>query len=531
MAVSVELVAKALQHFRNVVLEGAPGTGKSFAAEQLARRWDEIIGRPLAQAPTSSVHAITMHPSTSYEDFIEGLRYDEGSGTFVRRDGFMKRLVAAALADPKHDYLVLLDELNRSNIPKVLGDLLLTLEKSKRCTWDGTEWVGGVAVTLPYSGVSFRMPDNVYILGTMNTSDRSIAPLDLALRRRFAFIYCRPLMGVELLATISALRSSEVADALAPSVEMLSRLNQDVLEPILGPDGLLGHSYLLDILARPTGLPEHNDLLDWIDTDDTERAFWIETRSGNGGSHNQFDLADQGVDGQLGSVSLFYPMVTPVGVQATLDPTRQRTDEFTICTNGQEFRGNQLRWNEPTPGWRLYLQGTNANGRLSTIASKIDSVTNHDGAHFFEYRLLVWRVDSEGRYHLLRIEATDNNIALLCCCSQWTSRTQSGPKGRQYGLIDLNAVVGRGGLAEGEPGLTWRYAILPQLVELANAHGIEEIFDPQHRADWLAAQGSPVAPETLAAFDAFILGFSARLAVLGHGLGRTLTIVDVPRGA
>jgi hypothetical protein len=524
VAVSVDLVAKALLRFRNVVLEGAPGTGKTFAAGQLAAQWENLTGRQLAP-DLASVHAITMHPSTAYEDFIEGLRYDEAAGAFIRRDGFMKRVVDAALADPDRDYLILLDELNRSNIPKVLGDLLLTLERSKRCRWNGTDWVGGVAVTLPYSGAPFRMPENVYVLGTMNTSDRSIAPLDLALRRRFAFVYCRPLADAELLATISELQGAEVADALESSVEMLSRLNREVLEPVLGPDGLLGHSYLLDLPAGPSGP------LSWLVCPDTERAFWTEARSGNGGSRNQFDLADQGFDGQPGSASLFYPMVTPGGVQAALDPTRQRTDDFTICTEGREFPGNQLRWNEPTPGWRVYLQGTDPDGRLSAIASQVVGAPDHDGARFFEYRLLVWRVDSEGRYHLRRMDATDENIALLRSCSQWTSRTQRGAAGREYGPLDLDAVSGMGGLAEGEPALTWRYAILPQLVELANAHGVEDLFDPQHRADWLSAHGSPVAPEALEAFDTFIHGFSASLAVMGHGLGRALSIVDGPRGA
>ena len=112
------------------------------------------------------------------------------AGGFHLRDGFIRRVVDRAEKDPGRDYLILLDELNRSNVPKVLGDLILTMERTKRSKWNATsnQWEGGTSVTLPYSQTTFRMPSNIYILATMNTSDRSIAPLDVALRRRFAFV-------------------------------------------------------------------------------------------------------------------------------------------------------------------------------------------------------------------------------------------------------------------------------------------------------------------------------------------------------
>ena len=143
------------------------------------------------------------------------------------------------------DYLLLLDEVNRANVPKVLGDLLLTLEPSKRQKWNGTGWRGGVAVTLPYSARQFEVPDNIYVLGTMNTSDRSIAPLDAALRRRFAFVRVLPLGDQDLDLALRSVRGDAIVDLAQDSVQMLGLLNTRVLNPVLGPDGKLGTAIFL----------------------------------------------------------------------------------------------------------------------------------------------------------------------------------------------------------------------------------------------------------------------------------------------
>jgi 5-methylcytosine-specific restriction endonuclease McrBC GTP-binding regulatory subunit McrB len=140
-----------------------------------------------------------MHPSSSYEDFMEGLRpkaemgadapfFDEPAATggdFVVDDGFFLRVCAHAVSNPDRDVLVLIDELNRCNVPSVLGDLLLTLEASRRATYrelSGTaptaqDWDTSVLVRLPYSGRTFFVPENVYVVATTNTTDRSVAPL------------------------------------------------------------------------------------------------------------------------------------------------------------------------------------------------------------------------------------------------------------------------------------------------------------------------------------------------------------------
>ena len=131
-----------------------------------------------------SLTLLTFHPSYSYEDFIEGFRpTDTGNGLSLRlEDGIFKRICREAQAQPEKRFLLLIDEINRANVAKVFGEIITLLEADKR----------GLVVTLPQSKESFCVPRNVYVLGTMNTADRSIRLLDAALRRRFAFIeLCR----------------------------------------------------------------------------------------------------------------------------------------------------------------------------------------------------------------------------------------------------------------------------------------------------------------------------------------------------
>lgn len=161
-------IAQLLDHKRQVVFYGPPGTGKTYVARELA--W-ALAGSK------ERVRLVQFHPSYAYEDFIEGYRpRKHGEPGFELRDGPFKALAAAALADRAHLYVLIIDEMNRGNVAKVLGELYFLLEyRDER-------------IQLQYSAEPFELPPNLRIIGTMNTADRSIALLDQALRRRFAFV-------------------------------------------------------------------------------------------------------------------------------------------------------------------------------------------------------------------------------------------------------------------------------------------------------------------------------------------------------
>ncbi len=194
----------------------------------LAERQPEV--QQVAEPDTGIGHLtwMTFHASYSYEDFIEGFRpVDTGGGSLVLRleDGAFKRVCREAQANPDKPYLVVIDEINRSNIAKVLGELITLLERDKR----------GLLLTLPQSKEPFAIPPNVFVLGTMNTADRSIKQLDTALRRRFAFL--------ELMPDIELLRGARVGNL--PLDEFLEQLNRRIAERE-GREKQIGHSYLLD---------------------------------------------------------------------------------------------------------------------------------------------------------------------------------------------------------------------------------------------------------------------------------------------
>ena len=169
---------------------------------------------------------LTFHPSYGYEDFIEGFRpVDAGEGLVLRLvDGIFKRVCRAAVADPEQPYVLLIDELNRANLPKVFGELITLLESDKR----------GLTVTLPQSREPFQIPPNVYLLSTMNTADRSIRLLDAAVRRRFSFI--------ELMPDIELFRGAEVGDLQLD--QFLHDLNRRITDRE-GREKQVGHSFLL----------------------------------------------------------------------------------------------------------------------------------------------------------------------------------------------------------------------------------------------------------------------------------------------
>jgi len=236
-----------LERKGQVILYGPPGTGKTYwarlAALELAAQnafglsYGELSPTQRSEIVGDEVHpglvrACTFHPAYGYEDFIEGYRPHEntaGQLVFGLRDGLFQQLCTDAAQQRQRKFYLLVDEINRGDIPRIFGELLTLLERDKR----------DQALHLPLSGKRFTVPPNVYVIGTMNTADRSIALLDTALRRRFGFI--------ELLPNIAVLGSSVVGNTL-PLGPWLEALNARILEHI-GRDARnlqIGHAYFLE---------------------------------------------------------------------------------------------------------------------------------------------------------------------------------------------------------------------------------------------------------------------------------------------
>ncbi len=169
----LQRIGRQLQRKRQVIFQGPPGTGKTFVAQKLARHLGG--GR-------ERVTLVQFHPSYAYEDFVEGYRphLEDGQPTFKLKRGPLRRVAENAEADPKNLHFLVIDEINRGNVAKVFGELYFLLEYRDE------------EVRLQYSNTPFSLPKNLYIIGTMNTADRSIALVDLALRRRFSFVEFHP---------------------------------------------------------------------------------------------------------------------------------------------------------------------------------------------------------------------------------------------------------------------------------------------------------------------------------------------------
>ncbi|GAA4378863.1 AAA family ATPase [Hymenobacter koreensis] len=230
-----------LERKRNLILQGPPGTGKTFLARRLA--W--LL---LGNTDESRVELVQFHPSYSYEDFVQGFRPD-GRGGFQLADGVLPDVCRRAAQQPKRPFVLLIDEINRGHLNRIFGELLVLLEPDKR----GPRH----AVRLPYSPADaprFFVPDNLYLIGTMNTADRSLAPLDYALRRRFAFVGMEPAFGEPLRQLL--VRQGVTAAVVEKLLSRMTELNQAITaDPELGADFQLGHSYFCQPPARPADAP------------------------------------------------------------------------------------------------------------------------------------------------------------------------------------------------------------------------------------------------------------------------------------
>ena len=219
---SYDVLSDLIRSKKNVILQGAPGVGKTYAAKRLAYSM-------MGVKDPERVKMIQFHQSYSYEDFIMGFRPSE-NGFELKRGAFYNFCKKAEI-DSDNKYFFIIDEINRGNLSKIFGELFMLIENDKR----------GVEIQLLYSDEKFSVPENVYIIGMMNTADRSLALLDYALRRRFAFYEMRPGFDTD---GFRAYRDSLGSDKFNRLINCVESLNNVIAnDESLGEGFCIGHSY------------------------------------------------------------------------------------------------------------------------------------------------------------------------------------------------------------------------------------------------------------------------------------------------
>lgn len=217
---------------KNLILQGPPGTGKTWLAKRLAKA---LIGQK--NVTDEQLRVVQFHPALSYEDFVRGYR-PGGDGRLTLTDGLFLQVVQAAIAQPDVEHVLIIEEINRGNPAQVLGEMLTLLECSKRSRADAME--------LAYSksrGEKVYVPENLYVIGTMNVADRSLALVDLALRRRFAFVSLSPSLNIAWQQWCSDKGIDKTA--IAHIQTRMAALNEEIAaDRALGAQFQIGHSYV-----------------------------------------------------------------------------------------------------------------------------------------------------------------------------------------------------------------------------------------------------------------------------------------------
>lgn len=254
-------IARQLVGSGQMVFYGPPGTGKTYTAKRFAHWWlNEQDG---VDAHTGQLETVTFHPSFTYEDFVEGLSvdtneegsvtYDEQPGVFLQFANEAKRAYHAAGDDEEAPrYVLIIDEINRGNLAQIFGEMITALESDKRLDGENE-----TQVSLAHSGDVFHLPPNLYLIGTMNTADRSIALVDAALRRRFRFLSFPPKLrllreehelgdwaDVDRIASAPSHPDSLLAQSLIAVYELNKRIRS---EHDLGRGKQIGHSFLFGV--------------------------------------------------------------------------------------------------------------------------------------------------------------------------------------------------------------------------------------------------------------------------------------------
>ena len=217
-----ENLVAVLRNKKNIILQGAPGVGKTFAARRLA--WSMM-----GEKDDSRIEFVQFHQNYSYEDFMMGYKPVEDG--FELKYGIFYRFCQKAANQPDKEFFFIIDEINRGNMSKIFGELLMLIERDYR----------GTKATLAYNGLSFSVPKNLYIIGMMNTADRSLAMIDYALRRRFSFFEVEPGFDSEGFIHYQNSLNNETLNKLVNKVKDLNR--EISLDKSLGKGFCIGHSY------------------------------------------------------------------------------------------------------------------------------------------------------------------------------------------------------------------------------------------------------------------------------------------------